>query len=249
MNGASRSGDIFRDGLAPDGAPPDDIPLREIAIPGPGVKLWLVDVAPDPTVLRAAAAVTSEEELARAERFFRLEDKARFLIARATLRRLLGRRLGRRPSDFDFAATAHGRPYLAHRPELSFNVSHSGSHALVALSDGRPVGVDIEAARDLPDALDLSGLFFHEAEHRAIASRPDATERLAAFYRVWTAKEAVLKALGLGIAGHLKNFEIALEPSGPRLARIESPLAAALARASVLPVEAPPGYAAALALV
>ncbi|WP_374306335.1 4'-phosphopantetheinyl transferase superfamily protein [Methylocella sp.] len=225
---------------------------REIAVRDARVKLWLIDAAPDPAALAAAARVLSEAERARAGRFFRLEDRARSMISRAALRRLLGAATGRAPESLVFGETEHGRPRLvgAQAPSFqapSFNVSHSGGWALIGLSKHGDIGVDIEEARPDVEALDLARGFFHDGEYRAIAAREGAA-RLEAFYRVWTAKEAALKALGVGIAERLKDFEVRFAPDELRVIAEPGAFSPRLSTMRLEALAAPQGYAAACAL-
>lgn len=101
---------------------------------------------------------------------------------------------------------AHGRPRLAQAPaELDFNWSHSGELAVVALARGVAPGVDVECMRPRPRAMDLARRFFHPQETAALQAMP-AAGRERAFFELWTAKEAVLKATGHGISFGLQRL-------------------------------------------
>ncbi|MGS1106998.1 4'-phosphopantetheinyl transferase family protein [Achromobacter anxifer] len=190
-------------------------------------------------------ALLSTEEAARAQRFHRHDDKVRFVSARAALRRLLGARLGCRPESLRFAANKHGKPRLdvacSADPAPCFNVSHAGDYALIAMSDVVPVGVDIERRDPHCDVAGLSQLVLSPQE----LELPD--EGRLDFFDCWTAKESVLKALGLGVAEHLRNLSVL--DSGPagggryalRRDGLHGP------RVDVLRLASPSGYAAALA--
>jgi len=190
-------------------------------------------------------ALLSKEEATRALRFHRHDDKVRFVSARAALRRLLSSRLGCYPERLRFAFNKHGKPRLdvacSADPAPYFNVSHAGGFALIALSDSVPVGVDIERRDPHCDIAAVSRLVLstHELES------PDDC-RLD-FFDCWTAKEAVLKALGLGVAEHLQRLSVLRsEPAGgSRYAlhreSLEGP------NVDVLRLDSPSGYAAALA--
>ncbi|MBG0811069.1 4'-phosphopantetheinyl transferase superfamily protein [Methylosinus sp. H3A] len=142
--------------------------------------------------------VLTAEERERALRFLRHEDRLRMISTRAALRRLLGERLGVDPSTLRFTAGRYGRPELA--GGVSFNVSHSGDFALIAISQRWAVGVDIEQVRETSDLAGLASLALTAEEHEGI----DA----AGFFARWTAKEAALKALGLGIVEKLQAFSV-----------------------------------------
>jgi 4'-phosphopantetheinyl transferase len=126
---------------------------------------------------------------------------------------LLGAALGTGAAHLTFAANAFGKPQLTGSP-VSFNVSHSGHIALIALTSGVDVGVDVEHVRIIPERADLARRFFHVEEASDLATFPEA-EANAAFFRCWTRKEAVVKALGLGLNARLDRYRVScsLEPA------------------------------------
>lgn len=176
---------------------------------GPGdVSVHGVDLRPDDEVEAACLAVLDDEERRRAERFKVARPRRQFVITRAALRLLLAARLGRPPHALTFAAGPHGKPVLvADGPApLSFNVSHSGERALVAIGP-RALGVDIEdLERDGNLDLVAKGVFT-AAEQAALQSRSGAG-RVALFFRLWTVKEALIKARGCGFAYPPARFEV-----------------------------------------
>lgn len=130
---------------------------------------------------------------------------------RAPLLALLAHYTGDTPT---LLAGNHGRPRLMRATGLDFNWSHSVDLAVVAVARGIAPGVDVERLRPRPRALDLAQRFFHADETTALRALP-ATAQVAAFLRLWTAKEAVLKASGAGISFGLDRLRIA---SGDTLA-------------------------------
>jgi 4'-phosphopantetheinyl transferase len=106
----------------------------------------------------------------------------------------------------------HGRPALVGPPHVSFNVSHSGSLGLIAVADGRRrLGVDIEQIRFDVDVASLAAAYLHPTEARAIGDHRDA------FFRCWTLKEAVVKALGRGLPYGLDTWRVDPNISGPQM--------------------------------
>jgi 4'-phosphopantetheinyl transferase len=107
----------------------------------------------------------------------------------------------------------HGKPHFpAPFGELGFNWSHSGDRALFAVgrgSEGFELGVDIERVRPRPRALELATRFFAPDETAMLARLP-AGRLLNGFLRLWTAKEAVLKANGGGLSYGLHRVSFAL---------------------------------------
>ncbi|MHB8283789.1 MAG: 4'-phosphopantetheinyl transferase family protein [Caulobacteraceae bacterium] len=178
--------------------------------------VWTVD-------LRQAAAidvdVLSSDERARADRMRHAAERRRFIVARVALRRLLGERLGLAPQAVRLVLGEHGKPRLdAGGPH--FNLTHSGDLALIALCSNYPLGVDVEQAGQGLSALDdIASTYFSRAERAGYFALPPA-RRGQAFHRVWTRKEAVAKALGLGMALAGPSFDVSLEEGAPHLLRL-----------------------------
>lgn len=130
---------------------------------------------------------------------------------REPLRALLGAYLGCDTARVQLIESEHGRPELAatHASALSFNWSHSGDQAVFAVGTGAQPGIDIERLRPRPRALEIAQRYFDETESRALERVADEA-RAAAFLELWTAKEAVLKALGRGLAFGLHRLRIAM---------------------------------------
>ncbi|NDJ60249.1 MAG: 4'-phosphopantetheinyl transferase superfamily protein [Chloroflexi bacterium] len=161
----------------------------------------------------------AQDEVARAQRYRCAEDRARFITARLALRGLLARYLGASPQSIDFSYNAFGKPLLPAAP-LEFNLAHSGSYAVIAVTQSHHIGIDIECHRDLPDRDDVAAQIFSADERRSYDQLPESA-RLSAFYRAWTCKEAVVKALGRGLQFPVQSCVVALESDKPaRLIRL-----------------------------
>lgn len=190
-------------------------------------------------------ALLSGEECARALRFHKHDDKVRFVTTRAALRLLLGERLRYPPQLLRFGANAYGKPSLEaevlSNPAIFFNVSHAGSFALIALSERAPVGVDIEHRDPHCDVTGLSLLVLSELE------RLLPGDRRVDFFECWTTKEAVLKALGFGIAEHLQQLSVLRSDSTKGACYDIRHEGMGWPRVHALRLDPPTGYAAALA--
>jgi 4'-phosphopantetheinyl transferase len=162
----------------------------------------------------------SEDERFRAERFRRAADRERYTAGRALLRQLLADRLGVPAGSITLAAGPQGKPHVAYpAATLEFNVAHSGRLALVAISSSLPVGIDVERIDPDLDWEPLSSRFFAAAEDRAIKLLPEE-DRRAGFFACWTRKEAVVKAIGMGLSYPLHDFEVTIDPhADPELLR------------------------------
>lgn len=172
------------------------------------IHVWCVglDEAADAAAL---AACLSASERERAGGLPSSAHRRRFVVARATLRRLLGRYLGQEPGAVVFAHGAHGKPFLP-QGGLHFNVSHTQGLALYAIASVREVGVDVEWMRPQVAHERIAARFFALEEREMLAQVP-AEERRVAFYHIWTRKEAYLKACGDGLAAGLGTFAVSLE--------------------------------------
>lgn len=137
---------------------------------------------------------------------------------RAPLHALLANYLGLPADAVTFVEGEHGRPELAEPLDrwLQFNWSHSGDTAVIAVARGCVPGIDIEQLRPRPRAMQLAERFFHPEETAALAAL-DKSQQEYAFLQLWTAKEAVLKALGHGIAFGLNRLRLAVAPASPCL--------------------------------
>jgi 4'-phosphopantetheinyl transferase len=131
------------------------------------------------------------------------------------LRRTLAAYRGCGVADLVFETGAHGKPVFADQA-LAFNLSHSGGRAVLALARGVEVGVDIELPTRPRPHVALARRYFCTAEAAAIAAADDDARGLR-FLQLWTAKEAVLKALGRGLAFGLDRLEFDLEARPPVL--------------------------------
>lgn len=129
------------------------------------------------------------------------------------VRQLLAAYLDCEPDVVRLAAGEHGKPFLADSRALDFNVSHSGGALLVGIAREQPLGVDIETQRRRRPALALARRFFAADEASALAGLDDSRRQLA-FLRLWSCKEAVVKALGCGIGFGLARLQFALDAAG-----------------------------------
>jgi 4'-phosphopantetheinyl transferase len=169
--------------------------------------------APRDRLLAWRASLT-EAERARADRFVFPRDGDRFVASRGQLREQLGGWLGQAPAAVVLDTERNGKPYLPDAPELLFNLSHTRDRGLLALTwrtcgpDER-LGVDLEATRPLSDLAGLARTAFSRRERAQVLALPPEAQ-LAAFYEVWTKKEAVIKAFGDGIAYGLGRFSVPL---------------------------------------
>jgi 4'-phosphopantetheinyl transferase len=169
------------------------------------IDTYFVDVNVPNDVIDAFSTLLSSTELARANRYRFDDDRRRSIVARAATRRLIGRYLDADPQSLVFIEEKHGKPALRNRA-IEFNASHSGDLVALAFARETPVGIDVEQKRQLHDTLALARRYFSAEEVAMVEQAADAVD---AFLTIWTAKEAIVKASGKGIAtGELHGFTV-----------------------------------------
>ena len=180
------------------------------------VDLWAASLDPASTLASRLAWCLAPDEEARARRFVAPHDGDRFAAGRAFLRLLLAKYLGVAARDVDFRYDPHGKPVLADpRCGLRFNLAHSGTLAVCAVTRGRgDIGVDVEHVKPIADAGALARAVLSPLELVRLAALPEPV-RLRSFYEVWTRKEAFLKALGCGLNRPLHSLEVSFGPGEP----------------------------------
>jgi len=202
------------------------------------VHVWAFALAGTPEQVERCRELLSHQERHRADRFVFERDRVRYTIAHAVMRHLLGRYCGLAPQALRFSVTAAGKPSLAEQtPSLHFNLTHSDERALLGVSVASEIGVDIEKVRTNIEALAISRHYFFGSERDAIEATA-AAQCHDMFFRYWVAKEAVLKAQGIGLGFPLDRFHV--DFTDGTTARIESFDASALRsdwRVRLLPCE------------
>lgn len=175
-----------------------------LAACGPEPALWLARLPATTAEVESLAADLAPDERGRAYAFQQAADRARALLGRALVRRLLGAELGVPPHQLRIARHPAGKPFLKPaRPDGPrapfFNLSHSGDWVLAAFHPSNEVGVDIEQVNDACDWTDVSARVFSGEAHAAWLRLPPA-RRPGEFFQNWTRHEAGLKVGGLGFA-------------------------------------------------
>jgi len=182
----------------------------------------------------------SYDERFRAARFVHELDRRRFVAARVFLRRSLASLTGCAPADLVFAYEPNGKPFLTIPNAPAFNLSHAGGLAVLAVIASGAVGVDLERTKPLDDYCALAAMVMHPSELAAFCALPVEARRTA-FYRHWTRKEALLKALGPGFAAEPRQFCVSLDTTP-----VLFPHHKGTPDWGVVDLWSPPGFAAAL---
>jgi 4'-phosphopantetheinyl transferase len=221
------------------------------ALTSGAVHLWRASLDLAGSELDELYATLDDDERARARRFRADADRNRFVAARGILRALVAGYLGVGARDLVIAYGRWGKPAVA-GPRgaewLRFNLSHSGSLAVIAFAAGREVGVDVEPLRTLDDTdLDVARLF--SSGERAALSALAGRSREEAFLACWTRKEAYVKARGEGLAHPLASFDVLVGPDEPtRLVDPSANAAAGPRRWTITPIAPAVGYVGAVAV-
>jgi 4'-phosphopantetheinyl transferase len=174
------------------------------------IPLWIPD-----DIFSTLRKVLSDDEQERASRFHFESDARRFIVARGSMRSILGPYTQSKAEDLRFVYSAQGKPSLQQPvSDIRFNVSHSRDLALLAVAKGRDVGVDVEWKKEGIEVEKLAERFFSTQEHRSLLSQ-SPEKKIAAFFRGWTCKEAFLKAQGMGLSRTLSSFDVDMNVGQP----------------------------------
>jgi 4'-phosphopantetheinyl transferase len=175
------------------------------------VEVWIESLNLPSIEVAALTQFLTSAELALCDRCRLDHVRQHKIVARAKLRQILAKYLGRSPLEIEISIGLQGKPQVA---GIEFNLSHSGDLVIYAISD-QPVGIDIERIR----SMDLTGIiqrFFAPSEFVAWQQLPLA-EQEAAFFRNWTVKEAYLKAIGTGLYTPLSEVEVSMDLKYPKI--------------------------------
>ncbi len=177
--------------------------------------LWLVSLDRPWTTCSNLESLLAADERLRAGRFRAELDRQRWVVARATLRAMLGRYLDAHPSQVPLGRTPFGKPVLlGESRELDFSLSHADGLALIAIARGHRVGVDLELVRAISE-LDRIAMRCFTPRERAEQRAQVGPARLLAFFNGWTRKEAFTKATGEGLSRDLRGVEVTVTPGEP----------------------------------
>ena len=213
-----------------------------------GVHVWRVDLEQTDDVVQRFRTTLDPDELQRASRFYFERHRRAFVVGRGFLRDVLGRYLQSQPQVLEFSYGVYGKPALngEHKDtKLRFNMSHSNNVGLLAITEERLIGVDVEHIRADFATEEIARRFFSRCEVDAFNTLAKE-EQVAAFFRCWTRKEAFIKATGRGLSQALDGFDVTLGPGvKAELLRAEDDDAS---RWSMCDIDVGPDYAAAIAV-
>ncbi len=192
-------------------------PTGSLVISDDEIHVWRVALEGGNPEQAQLEQLLSADEQTRLVRFRSSNDRRRFAIRRGTLRMLLSAYTGVPGAELCFTHGKNGKPRIEQLPGRvvpCFNTSASANLALIAVSEHLPLGVDIEYMRPIGEMHDIASRFFSEQERDSLAKLPQDIQ-LAGFYRIWTSKEAIIKADGRGLSMPLDSFVVSSDPRNP----------------------------------
>jgi 4'-phosphopantetheinyl transferase len=198
-------------------------PAQDLALPKDELHIWLAWLDVEPEERTRLRSYLNKDEISRADRFVFPRDRDHFIVARGTLRELLGKYLHCAPDAVQFKTGRYGKlSLLDDRDPLRFNLSHSHGLALYGFCMGRELGIDTEKIQPQFASEGIAERYFSAAEQRELRELPDEL-RDTAFFVCWTRKEAYVKAHGDGLQIALDSFDVSLKPGEPeRLRSVDS---------------------------
>ena len=153
----------------------------------------------------------SHDECVRRDSFHFSRDSRNFAMARGFLRNVLGTYCNKAPHTLQFTYGQCGKPGLTHDSPISFNLSHSGEDIVIGITHKTDdLGIDIESFREIDDLENLLNAF--HSDEKAFITKQPKTLQPEEFFRLWTCKEAVIKATGEGLSRPLQSFYISMVP-------------------------------------
>ena len=156
------------------------------------------------------------DELSRAERLRLAPDRVLFVAAHGLARRLLGACTGVAPARLRFAEDPNGKPLLAGHPSIGFSLTHTRGLVACAVARDTVIGIDAEFRERGEWTAEVARSHF-SAEEARLLDRAEEEEGLDLFYRLWTLKEAFVKATGAGMTQPLDGITFDLSGPSPRL--------------------------------
>jgi 4'-phosphopantetheinyl transferase len=193
-----------------------DAPEHPILTTGE-VHIWRVYLNQGRSMVRRCLNLLSADERERATKYYFQRDHDHFAVARGGLRMILSRYINLPPEQICFSHNPYGKPALRQGlgdDSLRFNLAHSGTVALCALTRARAIGIDVEQMIEDRSGLELAERFFSPVEVSMLRGVAPAL-RTIAFFDCWTRKEAYIKARGEGLSHPLNRFTVSVTPGRP----------------------------------
>ncbi len=181
------------------------------------IHVWFLDLDTNDARIREDYALLSVKERGRADRFVVSQARECYVAATASLRKILSHYTGIDAHLLEFYYGEKAKPFLQ-QDQLSFNLSHAKDKFALAVTQQQSVGIDIEYHAPQLDLLGLAKRFFSQQEYQQLLSVSEQ-DKLRYFYRLWTLKEAFVKATGEGLSFGLSRFTVDIHADGMKALR------------------------------
>ncbi len=172
--------------------------------------IWSVDKSDHKDKIDQYWELLTDQEKQKAEKFRFYKDRSCYIIARGTLRNLLGAYTSQDPKEITIDYGFHGKPSHKSKSNIQFNISHSEESIVLGFIKDYDIGVDVEKVKDGIEIENIARSFFSEEEVHALLELKKE-DHLQAFYNCWTRKEAFIKAEGSGLSFPLNKFVVSLD--------------------------------------
>ena len=169
---------------------------QKINIIGNEVHVYRINISEQTNKISNLRKLLSNDETKKADRYRFAKDSNSYIISRGSI---------------NISYTEFGKPFIENS-KINFNLSHSGDWCFIAVSLIKDIGIDIEKVRKIEDVLKIADRYFAINEYEHIKNF-DSTEQINEFFRIWTLKEAFIKAIGEGLSFPLKNFSVISDKS------------------------------------
>ena len=186
--------------------------LLNVSKIGEDAHIWSANLDQSSFVIQSLSSLLSSDESERSEQFIFVKDRNRFSVRRGLLRVLLSHYTGIKPDDIQFSYGQNGKPAIPemlNKNDIRFSLSYSKKFCLFAITRCREIGVDIEFNGGSFDYDQVINNFFTEKEISSVYCQ-NRKQRENAFLKLWTKKEALIKALGIGLSLPLSSFDVSL---------------------------------------
>jgi len=168
------------------------------------IKLFKIELSQYSNVIDMLSRALTPLELKRARKYHQIKDSNRFIICRSFLKIIIAQRNHLKIPDICFEKSNNHKPFFPLDPSLFFNVSHAGDFALIAIGNCE-LGVDVEYINPQFQYDDILPTVFSADEIKFIH---DSDSERHTFYKLWTRKEAIVKATGKGIDENFINIPV-----------------------------------------
>ena len=196
-----------------------------LSMPLEQIHVWRIQLAHEKCDEYMMRLNLNPTELLRADRFHFVRDRLRFMTVRGFLRRLLSEYLQVPSKELEFIYNQYGKPSLPthlNANGLQFNVAHCHEYGLVALSRDAMIGVDIEREQCGLEYMQMARAILSDQQFAQFQVLPIAVQG-ECFYRLWTRKEAVSKAVGLGVSMPFHTFDVSFDMSeSPKITHLDA---------------------------